>query len=180
MNFLLLNKIKAHLDNIALAHSIFALPFAYMGAFLACKGIPPLKTLIFITLVMVSARSIALILDNLIDLRYDKQQKRLAHRPLVRGIIKPIELYVLIAFFFSVFFYSVVHLPRLCLYLSPLALAILWLYPYTKRFTFLCHYVLGIALAMAPIGGYMAVTGRISFPSLVLGTGVCFWIGTFD
>ncbi|WP_196592841.1 4-hydroxybenzoate octaprenyltransferase [Pectinatus sottacetonis] len=175
-----MNKISAHVNNIALHHTIFALPFAYMGMFLATDGLPSLHDFIFITLAMIGARSTALILDNLIDLKYDRLQPRLAKRPMVTGDVKTPEVLILMFISIILFTFSALQLAPICIYLAPLAILILFLYPYTKRFTFMCHFVLGSALAMAPIGSYIAVTGTINLPILILGLGVCLWIGGFD
>lgn len=175
-----MSKISAHINNIALHHTIFALPFAYMGAFLAAGGLPSLHDFIFITLAMVGARSCAMVLDNMIDLKYDRLQPRLAKRPMVTGEVKPREAVLLLFASMAVFLLAALQLAPVCIYLAPLAVIVLLLYPYTKRFTFLCHFVLGGALAMAPIGSYIAITNTLSLPVIFLGLGVCLWIGGFD
>ncbi|MDQ0202560.1 4-hydroxybenzoate octaprenyltransferase [Pectinatus haikarae] len=175
-----MSKISAHINNIALHHTIFALPFAYMGAFLAAGGLPSLHDFIFITLAMVGARSCAMVLDNMIDLKYDRLQPRLAKRPMVTGEVKPREAVLLLFASMAVFLFAALQLAPICIYLAPPAVIVLLLYPYTKRFTFLCHFVLGGALAMAPIGSYIAITNTLSLPVIFLGLGVCLWIGGFD
>ncbi len=161
-------------------HTVFALPFAYMGAFLAANGLPCWHNFLFITLAMVGARSCAMILDNLIDLKYDRLQPRLKKRPLVAGELKKGEVIILFFFCLALFIYAALQLEPICIYLAPLAVFILAIYPYTKRFTYLCHFVLGTALSMAPIGGWIAIKGTLNFPILCLGLGVCLWIGGFD
>lgn len=173
-------KIKAHMDNIALSHSVFALPFAYMGAILAAGGMPPWPVLGWITLAMVGARSAALALNNLIDLKWDRLHPRFTYRPMVTGAVKIWEAVLLIVIALAVFLYATVHLPPLCLKLWPLALAVLVIYPYMKRFSWTCHLVLGLAQAMAPIGAWIAVTGTITGPALLLGLAVGIWIAAFD
>lgn len=173
-------KLAAHANNIALHHSVFALPFAYMGAFLAAGGEPPFLTMVWITLAMVGARSAALALDNLIDLKYDKFHPRFTKRPMVTGIVKKGEVLALIAISMAVFIYAVWQLPVICLKLLPLAALPFIIYPYTKRFTSLCHGVLGLAIAMAPAGGWVAVRGSIEMPQIVLCLAVGIWIGAFD
>jgi 4-hydroxybenzoate polyprenyltransferase len=175
-----LSKLSAHINNIALHHSVFALPFAYMGLFLAAKGIPTFHDFLWVTLAMIGARSSALAMDNLVDLKFDKQQNRMSKRPLVTGAIKPIEVIILIIVSLCIFLYSASQLAPICLKLTPICLFFLLFYPYTKRFTFLCHYFLGVALAMAPAGGYIAVTGELPFGIILLSGGVCLWIGSFD
>lgn len=174
-------KLAAHANNIALHHSVFALPFAYMGAFLAAGGEPPFWTMVWITLAMVGARSTALALDNLIDLKYDKLHPRFTNRPMVTGIVKKGEVLVLIAVSMAAFVYAVWQLPRICLQLLPVAALPFIIYPYTKRFTSCCHGVLGLAIAMAPAGGWTAVRGTVfDLPQLVLCLAVGIWIGAFD
>lgn len=176
----LLHKIKAHADNIALSHSVFALPFAYVGAILAAGGLPSWPLLGWITLAMVGARSAALALNNLIDLKWDRLHPRFTSRPMVTGAVTVGEAVILIIVAVGVFVYATLHLPPLCLKLLPLALAVLVIYPYMKRFSWTCHLVLGVAQAAAPIGAWIAVTGTIAVPAVVLGLAVGLWIAAFD
>ncbi|HWR06211.1 UbiA-like polyprenyltransferase, partial [Sporomusa sp.] len=175
-----MSKLKAHLDNIALSHSVFALPFAYMGAFLAAGGFPSGPDLLWITVAMVGARSAALALNNLIDLKYDRLHPRFTQRPMVTGIVKPWEAIVLIAGSLLLFLLAAAQLQPLCLTLWPLAIIPLVLYPYMKRFSWACHLVLGIALAGAPVGAWIAVRGDVSPVALILGLSVAVWIAGFD
>ena len=173
-------KIGAHINNIALHHIVFALPFAYMSAFLAAGGMPPVMELVWITVAIAGARSAALALDNLADLKYDKKQPRLASRAMVRGDLKPREAKISIVVYLAVCLLAVAQLRPICLLLLPVAVVPFLIYPYTKRFTFLCHLVLGIAIAMAPAGSWVAVTGELSLPAVVLCIAVALWIGAFD
>jgi 4-hydroxybenzoate polyprenyltransferase len=175
-----LNKLKAHLDNIALSHSVFALPFAYMGAFLASGGIPSAHDLLWVTLAMIGARSAALALNNYIDLKYDRLHPRFTRRPMVTGKVKPWEALVLIIVSLLVFLLATAQLQPICLTLWPLALIPFVIYPYMKRFSWTCHLVLGLALAIAPIGAWVAVRGDISAAVLFLGLSVGVWIAGFD
>lgn len=175
-----MNKLTAHIKNIALHHSIFALPFAYMGLFLASQGLPSLHDFFWVTLAMIGARSSALAMDNVVDLKFDRQQSRMGNRPLVSGALKPKEVIILIPICLAIFLFSAAQLAPVCIYLTPICLFFLLFYPYTKRFTFLCHYFLGMALAMAPAGGYIAVTNSLSLGVIFLSAGVCLWIGSFD
>lgn len=175
-----MSKISAHVNNIALHHSVFALPFAYMGALLAADGNPPLADIIWITVAMIGARSAALALDNLIDLRYDKLHPRFTKRPMVTGEVKPWEAVLLIMVSFAIFVYAVWQLKPICLRLLPIAAVPFIIYPYMKRVTFACHGVLGLAIAMAPAGGWTAVRGTIDFQQILLCTAVGMWIGAFD
>ena len=173
-------KIGAHINNIALHHIVFALPFAYMSAFLAAGGMPPVMELVWITVAIAGARSAALALDNLADLKYDKKQPRLASRAMVRGDLKPREAKISIVVYLAVCLLAVAQLRPICLLLLSVAVVPFLIYPYTKRFTFLCHLVLGIAIAMAPAGSWVAVTGELSLPAVVLCIAVALWIGAFD
>ena len=175
-----MNKIKAHLQNIALSHSIFALPFAFMGAFLAADGIPTMHDLFWITVAMVGARSAALALNNLIDLKYDKIHPRFTKRPMVTGAVKPKEAVILIVVTLLIFFYAAAQLHPVCIKLVPLAIAPFCIYPYMKRFSWTCHLVLGLSLAVAPIGAWMAIRGDITLPILLLGLAQGVWIAGFD
>lgn len=175
-----MSKLKAHLDNIALSHSVFALPFAYMGAFLAAGTVPNGHDLVWITVAMIGARSAALALNNYIDLKYDKLHPRFTERPMVTGSVKPWEAIALIIVCLVLFLVAAAQLQPLCLLLWPLALIPLIMYPYMKRFSWICHLVLGLALATAPVGAWIAVKGDISFAVLFLGLAVGVWIAGFD
>ena len=172
--------IGAHVSNIALHHMVFALPFAYMSAFLAADGVPPLWDLFWITVAIGGARSAALALDNLADLKYDRQQERLAHRAMVRGEISPRAAKISIGIYLLIFLLAVLQLKPICIKLLPLAAVPFLIYPYTKRFTCLCHIVLGVAISMAPAGAWVAIRGTIDMPLIVLCVAVALWIGMFD
>lgn len=175
-----MGKLKAHADNMALHHSIFALPFAYMGAFLASDGMPSGWNLLWITAAMVGARSAALALNNLIDLKYDRIHPRFTKRPMVTGEVRPWEAVAVIAVSLGIFFFAALQLAPICVKLAPLAIFPFVIYPYMKRFTCCCHLVLGWALSMAPIGGWIAVRGDLALPVLFLGLAVGIWIAGFD
>ncbi|KYZ76866.1 4-hydroxybenzoate octaprenyltransferase [Anaerosporomusa subterranea] len=175
-----LGKLKAHLDNIAFSHSVFALPFAYMGAVLASGGLPPWRDLFWITLAMVGARSSALAINNLVDLKYDRIHPRFTKRPLVSGVIARWEAVTFIVGSLAVFLLAASRLHPVCLRLAPLAIVPFVIYPYMKRISWTCHLVLGLALACAPVGAWLAVRGDISLAAIVLGTAVAIWIAGFD
>lgn len=175
-----MGKLKAHLDNIAFSHSVFALPFAYMGAVLAVGGIPGGRDLFWITLAMVGARSAALALNNFIDLKYDRLHPRFTTRPMVTGEVKKGEAVLLVAASLAVFLLAAANLHPLCLKLSPLAVIPLAVYPYMKRFSWTCHLVLGLALSIAPIGAWIAIRGDLTLPVVLLGLAVGVWIAGFD
>lgn len=175
-----MGKLRAHANNIAIHHMVFALPFAYTSAFIAAGGLPPLWDLFWITAAIAGARSAAMALDNLADLKYDRLQPRLFYRAMVRGEITPREAKLLIILCIVVFVIAVLQLKPVCIRLLPIAAVPFLIYPYMKRVTFLCHGVLGLAIAMAPAGGWVAISGEISWPMVVFCAGVGLWIGSFD
>lgn len=175
-----MSKLTAHINNIALHHSIFALPFAYMGAFLGARGVPTVSELLWITVAMVGARSAALAIDNLVDLKYDKLHPRFTKRPMVTGEVRPWEAILLIIVSLIVFLGAAAQLAPICLKVAPIAIFPFVIYPYMKRYTFCCHLVLGLALSMAPFGGWVAITGSLSLPVILLGLAVGIWIAAFD
>ena len=172
--------IKAHINNIALPHTIFDLPFAFMAAILASNGSPDLWTLFLIAIAVTSGRAAALAIDNLADLEYDKKQPRMSYRAMVKGEISKLEALIFIILCLILMVFTVAQLPPICLKLLPVAAIPFIIYPFTKRFTGWCHIFLGIAIAMAPAGGWVAVSGKISLPMIILCTAVALWIGAFD
>jgi 4-hydroxybenzoate polyprenyltransferase len=175
-----MEKIKNFLRMIKFEHSLFALPFAFTGAFIAAKGLPALDKIFWIVVAMVGARSGAMGLNRVIDAEIDRENPRTAKREIPTGKISKAEatLYIVIAFI--VYEFATFKLNQLTFFLSPIPIAIFVLYAYTKRFTALCHIVLGVALGLAPIGAYVAILGKIDLPVVILGTGVLFWVAGFD
>ena len=173
-------KLNAHLDNIAFYQTIFSLPFAYMAVLLASKGTVDWWTMLWVTMTIVSARSAALALDNMIDLKYDVDQPRFQQRPMVAGTVSRHGVHVLIGICAAVLVFSVLQLNPICIKLLPIAALPFVIYPFMKRYTCFCHYICGIAVAMAPAGGWVAVTGTIDYPMVVLFMAVTLWIGGFD
>lgn len=175
-----MSKFKAHINNIALSHAIFALPFAYIGAILAAGGMPKVYDLLWITLAMMGARSAAMALNNCIDLKYDRLQPRFANRPMVTGAVKPWEAVLLTLASLAVFFWATTHLHPVCVKLGPVAVIPFAVYPYMKRISWACHFVLGLSLSIAPIGAWVAIRGEITLPIALLGLVVGIWIAGFD
>lgn len=173
-------RLNAHLDNIAFYQTIFSLPFAYMAVLLASKGTVDWWTMLWVTMTIVSARSAALALDNMIDLKYDVDQPRFQKRPMVAGTVSRHGVHVLIGICAAVLVFSVLQLNPICIKLLPIAALPFVIYPFMKRYTCFCHYICGIAVAMAPAGGWVAVTGTIDYPMVVLFLAVTLWIGGFD
>ncbi len=176
----MLAKLRVYLEMIRFAHTMFALPFAFMGAILAAGGIPPGRTLWWILVAMVGARSGAMGINRIADRCLDGLNPRTRDRALPRGRIELGEAMAFVVVSFGVFLFAAWMLNPLCLALAPLAILIVCGYSYTKRFTAGSHLILGLSLAMAPIGAWAAVRGEIAAPALVLGLGVLFWVAGFD
>jgi 4-hydroxybenzoate polyprenyltransferase len=176
----MLAKLRVYLEMIRFAHTAFALPFAFMGAILAAGGIPPGRTLWWILAAMVGARSGAMGTNRIADRYLDDQNPRTRDRALPQGRIALGEAAAFVVVSFGVFLLAAWMLNPLCFSLAPLAILIVCGYSYTKRFTAGSHLVLGLSLALAPIGAWVAVRGEIAAPALVLGLGVLFWVAGFD
>ena len=165
---------------IKIEHSIFALPFAYAGAFLAERGWPGIKLLFLLTVAMVGIRSFAMAFNRVVDLPYDSQNPRTLKRPLVTGEITPWQTWRFCGAMAAMFVLACAAMNPVCLALSPIALALAAFYSYTKRFTWLCHFVLGAVIGLAPIAGWLSVSPHFAMPPLLLGFAVVFWIAGFD
>ena len=152
-------KLLILLEMIKIEHTIFALPFAFMGALLAAHGLPTARQAFFIGLAMVGARSAAMAFNRLVDQRYDALNPRTANRALPQGLISRRDTIIFIGASALLLFYAASQLNFLSLLLSPLALAVIFFYSYTKRFTWASHLVLGGSLAIAPTAGWIAVRG---------------------
>ena len=175
-----LGKVRLLCRMIKIEHSLFALPFAFMGSFAAAKGLPTAKELVLVAIAMVCIRSFAMMFNRIADLRYDALNPRTAGRALVTGEATVRQARVFCSVMAAGFVLSTVPMPRICLILSPVVLGIAALYSYTKRFTWLCHFVLGLMLSMAPMAGWLAVTGSFSLPPMLLSAAVIFWVAGFD
>ncbi|MEJ5228144.1 UbiA-like polyprenyltransferase [Thermodesulfovibrio sp.] len=176
----LLNKFALYLRMIKIEHSIFALPFAFASALLAAQGIPELDKIVWITVAMVTARAAAFGFNRIIDRKIDALNPRTANREIPSGKIKLWEASVFTFLCIILFVYSAWMLNPLCFKLSPIAVMILFLYSYTKRFTWACHFVLGISLAIAPLGAWIAVRGSFDWEIIPMVITVIFWLAGFD
>jgi 4-hydroxybenzoate polyprenyltransferase len=176
----MLKKIAILLEMIKFEHTVFALPFAFMGAFLSARGVPAMATFFWIVLAMVGARTSAMGFNRIIDRKYDKLNPRTADRALPAEIVKLSEAWTLVLLSAALFFFACYNLNELTLILSPFALGLTLFYSLTKRFTWFCHVVLGIALAFSPLGGWVAVSGSLQNYPYVLSLGVLFWVAGFD
>jgi 4-hydroxybenzoate polyprenyltransferase len=165
---------------IKFSHTLFALPFALLSAFLAAGGWPRLATLGKILLAMVGARSAAMAHNRLADRRLDAANPRTATRALPTGALSVRYVWGFLLASIALFLGAAASLNRPTLFLSPVALALLLTYAYTKRFTALSHLVLGLCLALAPIGAWIAVTGSLAPLPILLGLAVLFWTAGFD
>ena len=176
----LITKIGIFLEMIKFSHTIFALPFALTGALLAAGGLPAINQTVWIILAMVGARTAAMAMNRLIDARIDAGNPRTATRAIPAGLIsRGLTLFFIFAAT-ALMMLAAKMLNPLCLKLAPIALFFLLLYSYCKRFTALAHVVLGICLAAAPIGAWVAIRGAIEPPALLLGAIVLFWVAGFD
>ncbi len=176
----LVKKSAEYLRLIKFSHSIFALPFAFTAALIAEEGIPEFSRIFWITVAMVGGRTGAMGMNRIIDRNIDALNPRTKDRELPRGVIKTSEALFFTAGAFALLVLAAYMLNPLCLKLSPLVLLVLLTYSYTKRFTWLCHVVLGIALALAPIGAWVAVRGTFDSEILLLSLAIVFWVAGFD
>ena len=165
---------------IKFSHTVFALPFAFTGAVLAAGGLPTAHQVFWIAAAMVGARTAAMGLNRLIDAEIDAKNPRTSMRAVPAGLLDRGTVTVFIALSLAIFMYAAYMLNDLCFYLSPVALALVLLYSYCKRFTSLSHLVLGLCLAMAPVGAWIAIRGTLDPPAIILGLAVLFWVAGFD
>jgi len=173
-------KVKIYLEMIKFEHSVFALPFAYFGAFLSEKKVPNLVTMIWITVAMVGARSFAMALNRIIDIEIDRRNPRTADRALPKGILSVRKTILFSVISLGAFLLAVYNLSPICRYLWPIVIIPFVVYPYTKRFTWLSHFVLGLCLGLAPVGAWIAITNSISTDPFLIGAAVLFWVAGFD
>ena len=176
----MLKKIAILLEMIKFEHTVFALPFALMGAFLGKRGIPAAATFGWVVLAMVGARTCAMGFNRIVDRKFDEKNPRTADRALPASAVKLWEAWLMVVLAGALFFFACYNLNLLTLQLAPLALFFTLFYSYTKRFTWLCHVVLGIALAFSPLGGWVAVTGLLDGFPYMLSLAVLFWVAGFD
>ena len=176
----MLERIKTYMEMIKVEHTVFALPFALTAALIAAHGFPSLYQTFWIVVALFGARTAAMSLNRLIDAEIDAKNPRTANRHNPRGIVKKSEALILAVAGFTLMVLGAYRLNPLAFKLSPIAIFILVLYSYTKRFTYLCHIVLGTAIALAPLGAWIAVTGGVSFSAFVLSASVGLWVAGFD
>jgi len=154
-------KIAILLEMIQFKLTIFAMPFAFTGAFLAARGLPGAATIWWIVMAMVGARTAAMGFNRIVDRRFDAGNPRTAARAIPAGAVSLVEAWAMVILAAALFFFACSRLNPLTLQLAPLALSLTLCYSYTKRFTAWCHVVLGAALAFSPLGGWVAVAGSL-------------------
>ena len=183
-----MSTVKNYFSLVKFSHTIFALPFAFIGFALGVQYMGmnqlPFENIIlkfFLVLVcMVTARSTAMAFNRYLDRHFDQLNPRTAIREIPAGIIKAEKALMFIIINAVLFVVATFFINPICFYLAPIALFVIMFYSYTKRFTFLCHLVLGIGLALAPIGAYLAVTGVFNIVPLMFSFAVVFWVSGFD
>lgn len=182
----IVERIRITLDMIKFEHTVFALPFALISMLLAAHyahmphGLPPAPVIGWILVAMVGARSAAMAFNRIADARYDAENPRTASRAIPKGLLTVRQVAVFTVCSLALFELAAYSLNPLCFALSPLAVVALLGYSYTKRFTALAHFALGIATGIAPVGAWLAVTGAFHAAPIMLGVVVMLWIGGFD
>jgi 4-hydroxybenzoate polyprenyltransferase len=165
---------------VKIEHTVFALPFAYVGAFLAVNGRPSWHDLLWVTLAMVGARSLAMALNRLIDAGIDARNPRTAGREIPSGQLSVAQVVVFCVLSLALFLAAVWQLDPIVRWLWPIPVVGFVVYSYLKRFTWLCHLWLGAVDGLAPVGAWVAITGKLPWQSWVLGAAVAFWVAGFD
>ena len=174
------DKIQIMLEMIQFKLTVFALPFAFTGAFLAARTIPRLHIIFWIIVAMVGARTCAMGFNRIIDRSFDKDNPRTAERAIPAGQVSVAEAWAMVILAGLLFFFACSMLNSLTLMLAPFGLFLTLFYSITKRFTALCHVILGVALAFSPLGGWVAVQGSFAGYPFALSLGVIFWVAGFD
>lgn len=165
---------------VKLEHTVFALPFAYVGALLAVDGWPGLAPFAWVTLAMVGARTLAMGLNRLVDAELDGRNPRTAARELPSGVLGRGQVLGLCALALACYLFAVFELDPLVRWLWPIPVVLFVVYPYLKRVTWLCHLWLGASLGLAPVGAWVALTGELPWQAWTLGAAVCLWVAGFD
>ena len=165
---------------VRIEHTVFALPFAYVGAFLAVDAWPGLANIVWVTVAMVGARTLAMALNRLIDAELDARNPRTAIRELPSGALTRVQVLGLSVVALAVFLVAVSQLDPIVRWLWPIPVAMFVVYPYLKRFTWLCHVWLGACLGLAPIGAWLAVSGTAPREAWAIGGAVLLWVAGFD
>jgi 4-hydroxybenzoate polyprenyltransferase len=165
---------------VKVEHTVFALPFAYIGAFLAVDGVPRAHDLLWITVAMVGARSLAMALNRLIDAGIDARNPRTAGRELPRGVLQPWQVLLFSLASLAVFVVAVYQLAPIVRWLWPIPVVAFVVYPYLKRWSWISHFWLGAVDGLAPLGAWAAITNELPWEAWALGGAVAFWVAGFD
>ena len=165
---------------VRIEHTVFALPFAYVGAFLAVDGWPGLANLFWVTVAMTGARTLAMALNRLLDAEIDARNPRTAGRELPTGSLSRLQVAGLSLVALAIFLVAVFQLDPIVRWLWPIPVAMFVVYPYLKRFTWLCHAWLGACLGLAPVGAWLAVSGTAPWEAWAIGGAVLLWVAGFD
>jgi 4-hydroxybenzoate polyprenyltransferase len=165
---------------VKIEHTVFALPFAYIGALLSVQAIPSGHDLLWITVAMVGARSLAMGINRVVDAEIDARNPRTATRELPAGLLSRAQVVVFCALAFAVYLLACFQLDPIVRWLWPIPLVGFVVYPYLKRFTWLSHLWLGVVDGLAPVGGWVAITGELPWEAWALGAAVALWIAGFD
>lgn len=165
---------------VRLEHTVFALPFAYTGAFLAWGGVPPARLLLWVTVAMIGARTLAMGLNRLIDASVDARNPRTASRELPAGTLTRTQVTALCGIALAVYLVAVFRLDPVVRWLWPIPVVLFVVYPYLKRVTWLCHLWLGVCTGLAPTGAWIATTGHAPWEAWVLGAAQGVWVAGFD
>lgn len=173
-------KIKSYGELVMFSHTLFSLPFALISMFLAARGLPGPSVVFWILLALFAGRNGANALNRYVDAAYDAKNPRTSKRHIPSGTIKRNEALYITLFCYLIFVFSAYQLNWICFILSPLALVLFTIYSYTKRFTWLCHVILGATCAGAPIGAWLAVKGSFAFIPFLLAAIVTLWVAGFD
>ncbi|MCF6097252.1 putative 4-hydroxybenzoate polyprenyltransferase [Thermovorax subterraneus] len=173
-------RLKTYGELVMFSHTLFSLPFSLIAMFWAAGGFPPVRVVFWIIVALLGARNGANALNRLVDKDIDAKNPRTAGRHIPRGVVKEYEAFLIVIFCFAILVLAAFNLNPLCVKLLPVAIFLFVIYSYTKRFTWLCHVILGLACGGAPVGAWIAVTGEIQWPALVLGAAVMFWVAGFD
>jgi 4-hydroxybenzoate polyprenyltransferase len=180
----MISKLRVFLEMIKFEHTLFALPFAFVGAILGAvtmeKRLPEWSECGWILLAMVGARTAAMGLNRVIDKAIDARNPRTAMRAIPAGLLKSKDVLIFIVISLFLLFWAASQLNSLSLKLLPLAVFLLVFYSYTKRFTWACHIVLGLTIGLAPLGGWVAVTGSVTWTAIILYITVALWTAGFD
>ncbi|MBE1445965.1 4-hydroxybenzoate polyprenyltransferase [Paenibacillus sp. OAS669] len=181
---MLWKKTKIFMEMIKIEHTLFALPFAFMGALVGSvvifQKLPGWGQIGWIILAMIGARSAAMGLNRVIDKVFDGRNPRTAARAIPAGLISSKEAIVFIVISFTLLFWATANLSSLSMKLLPIAVFFLVFYSYTKRFTWACHIILGFTIALAPLGGWVAVTNGVTLSALIFYVSIAFWVAGFD